>query len=696
MSDDSLALPLLGDDAPGSDQRKVDYLASLAREASAAYQEFAKILDENENIYSWGELEEPDEDRIVLNPIQDAIIASTDLQTKEPFQPTLEPVETGEPPLYYWAGPPEAAQPFLMAGLLQPFEVAEWEDPETGETKPPTAIDPLMAGQIKALAVPEEMSPALPPGTIRPEWLVELNDKAVADFYQPIFDLLWKRCAADRFIRKSLLDTNIRGWSWGLYEFDDVTRRHILRHLPPPQVYVDPTVYDISDATYAGFDLPIDAGEARAQYPHLIDAISASEWIGNPQRDDSLTRFSSTFERKFERPMVTFRVFWLRNQIVPMTKEEAIATGDVAEQGSGVGESSGGGVEAAEDGLTPPPADCILTATGAPTAPGLPNWPTRLGIRQITQLGGTIVDDRESEFGDRYPILHNVNIPMPGLRPFGFGEPYRLKSQQKGNNALITAMVEHAGYFASPVVTMSESMHAALPKEYQNSGCKPGMVLIVNDEVYNNAKGQVHSIQEPSPTPPALPLVFGILKDAIEQSSGHTEALRGVSNAQDSGRKTELLQAAGSSQIGFKAARTGDMVEHLSNLMFHSAVWRLTVDDLLKVISKWPRHIVEIIHERARAIEWNVTVVVSAGNGGADQMKQQTAMAQYQAMLISKQTAQEKSRIDSRVEDARQEREAQKMARQAGMVAGPDQEQDQDQQGQQKKSGEKKEKGPPK
>jgi hypothetical protein len=77
-----------------------------------------------------------------------------------------------------------------------------------------------------------------------------------------------------------------------------------------------------------------------------------------------------------------------------------------------------------------PATTCVNAATGQPCYPGDPDWPTRIGVRQLVQLGGRIVDDRECEHWD-IPILHNVNIPFPTECPWGQGEPERLKSIQQ-------------------------------------------------------------------------------------------------------------------------------------------------------------------------------------------------------------------------------------------------------------------------
>lgn len=724
------ALPPVGQIHDADGQANVrTYLENLARESSAAFQRWKPTIDANLNLYAFGHPDgQQGDDKLIVHKIQDAVIAIVDIQTKEPTQVTLEPVETGEPPLYYWAGPPEAAASLIAQGLLMPQEVVDWLDPETGQMTPPLSINPLVAGELKAREVPEEASPALPMGFIRPEWLVKVCDRTVADLYQPVFELFWERSNTNRWIRDSALDTSVQGTAFGLYQFDDVEMRHVLGYLDLVSTYIDPTVRDISEATYAGFDLPIDAAAAKAHYPELAADIEREAWKGQPDRIDVTTQFSQVFnEQVFERPMVTFRVFWLRNQIVPMTKDEAVGAGLVQEvvpygdeqqlptDVGAAGETAAGGLgespvpatadpttddEALGEGSPPEhaaglggtapavePGDdsagsCVLIATGEPCAPGSPNWPTRLGIRQITQIGQTVVDDRQCEFFD-IPILHNINIPMTGRRPYGIGEPERLKNLQRNYNIILGSGVDHARYFSAPMTWVAQSTHDQLPPQYKNGFNKPGVQLILPDEVVRQTGGKPIGVQDPPPMSAALPQMTAQLAEAIQESSGYTDSLRGIGNPQDSGRKTEMLQNAGSSQISFKASRTADMVRRLSLLMLHELVWRLSPEQVGKIVSKYPPHILEILHARARSIEWDVKVVVHA-NAGMDFQKQQTALMQYQSGMLSKQTAQEMSRIDPRVEDTRQTSEMQKQAR-LGMVAGP---------GQEQQGGEKK-KGPP-
>jgi hypothetical protein len=240
-------------------------MTQLATEAASARSQWEPLVEDNLTTYIWGQPEgQPDEDQLVVNEIQNSVIAQIDVQTQEPAQISLEPVETGEPPLYFWNGPQDVG--LLEFGLI-PAEVAEWVDPADGQTKPPVPLDERLAGMLQSVAIPKEANPALPPGAIRPEWVVEMDDKLVADVYQTIFDVYLERSDFEEWTEQNLLDSGVQGWAWALFEYDDNADRFLLTHLPVTQVYVDPTARGIADAAYAMVDIPLDADRAKTAYP---------------------------------------------------------------------------------------------------------------------------------------------------------------------------------------------------------------------------------------------------------------------------------------------------------------------------------------------------------------------------------------------------------------------------------------------
>lgn len=702
----------------------VGYLSALAEEARQARSEWEPMVEDNLTVYVYGQSSGPAEDgKIVVNEIQNAVIAQADVQTQEPIQVNLEPVETGEPPLYFWAGPQDQG---IMFGLI-PAEVADWLDPETGTTRPPVPLDEQAAGFLQSIAIPREASPALPPGATRPEWVVELDDKLVTDVYQSVYDVWAARSDVDEIVEENLLDSNVQGWAWLLFEYDENARRFILTHLPITQVYIDPTSRGVQSAAYALVDIPLDAAAARANYPDLIEHIDNEQYVGTPDPIDGNGTWGNAYNRDFKRPMVNLRVAWIRNQQVPLTKEEAIELGVVQEiveplptfvDGStpevgygqelsavrgpetpagdlrGLGVGAGGAAALPGDGGLngvhhPDPAAggaaataCILAATGQPVAPGDPDWPTRIGIRQVTQLGKTIVDDRECPFWD-FPLLLNVNIPMPGQRPFGIGEPFRLKGVQEAESRTLTGMVEHVDYMAHPTTTMAQTTYDQLCKEYGKAEVGAGTVMVLPDQIFENTKGAPHSITPAPPMSPALPLVFETVKRTIEELSGHTDVMQGRSQAGDSGAKVGMLQQQGSGPMRFKARKTSYMLRRFGKLAVHQ-LRHLSVDELMMVVSRYPKHLMERIREKAQRIEWDVKVTVSSG-AGQKMTNRQLAGMDLQVGAIGMKSYRERVGLDDALEEQRIESQMQKAAR-MGMVTAPGQEQGGGEKGGEKKS----------
>lgn len=742
-------LPPIGMIGPDDHGAVVTFISGLVRECVDARQEWTDQADRNERLYANGADPAPADDEVIANDIQNAVQATTDLQTKEPIAVTLDPVEQGEPPVYYWAGPPAIGLALGLApqqiGALPGMQADPAASPSPPSPPMPVeeeqadAIHEAMAAGGIPIGPPGPMDPATglqappPMRKVKPTWLVEVCDQTVAEFYQTLFDVYWTRSGTNECLRANLLKTNIEGWSLWLFEFDAEEQRFVIREMSVHQMYIDPTVRDIRFAAYAGGELVLDRDEAIKNYPDFADVIVERAQDGTQRPTDGAGQLGDAYERSFRRNMVRLRLMWIRNQPCPWPSEQAIARGllepreipilpsagefvdpdpmgvadlldDVTmpageqEQGDDSGDlrsaSAGGGdlgsglegddtrLESTDGagrdsgGLpaAPPPIPTrighFLAGTDTEVDPLHPQYPTYRCVRQLTIIDTQVVDDRESEFGgDGIPILHNVNRPVP-QRPWGIGEPAVLWKLQKAKGETLTAMVGNAKYFGNPVSTMSESMAAELGSRGERLGMHAGKVYVLGDDLYLQTKGQAQTVVPPPSMPPALSELYPLLGEEVDSISGYSEALQGQAQPNvTSGKQLELQQTAGASIIGFKSARTSDMVERLATLMLHELVWRVDVDQILQVIKRYPRHIVEAFVEWGRKIEWNVKITIASGNGATMRQKKAEAQNDYQLQLISKKTCQERSNIDPRQEDQRQDLEAEKAARaQAAMM----------------------------
>jgi hypothetical protein len=700
------------------------YLKRLARESQQAAAVWQSYAAANLNVYAYGEDPPPspsDDQTIIIPAIQNAVISATNVQTKDPPTATLEPVETGEPPTYYWAGPPMLG---LQLGLNE-MQIGDWQNPDDGQMHPPQPIDQdtgenlqqaCAAGGVPGPAGPDGMPTTAIP--LKERYIVAVDDELIADTYQAVFDVKWARASMDREIRSNLLWTNIYGYTLWLYEWDPATGMPGLRPMSPLQVYIDPTVEDIAKAAYAGVDIVLDAGVAKRLYPQFADAIDREAKIGTPPKGDENTIWGAAADRNFERLVIPLRTFWIRNQPCPMTPEQAMEAGLVVagevpvvvetpsqetneskEDGSGSGvdvdaaapaarqeaEGPGGDVPAAGGGDVsggpggggtgipgPLPAASrpafLHPDTGEELTPAHPDWPTYPCLRQITVIANGVVEDGVCPHYD-IPLLHNVNIPIPE-KPYGLGEPFRLRLIQKAGSRVVDAMVEYVENFKAPGRIIPQSVMNELPDDIRDEYVKPGQTLVPPDDMYMRLNGKLSTIIEPPPMPAGLMELHPILQDLLEKLSGHSEVSQGIAPTDaKSGKAIGMLLETNASMISFKSTRTQDVVWRLARLILHNIVHHTTAADVRKIVSKYPPHVLEAIHERARQMDWDVKVVVASGNGAVKAQKEQQAVMKYQAGLQSRQTTQEQTGVDPRLEQQRQAQEQAEMMK-AQLAAG--------------------------
>lgn len=660
-TDRVIFLPPIGQITEENHDEVVQYLNNLENEALDDREMLEPGLDLNMAYYHYGQATPPLESDIVVNEIQNAIIAITDIQTKDPPRPLIEPVETGEPPLYFWAGPPEVGASFK----LLPQQLGPTID-EVGNAINQLPIDPITAGMLKAVSYPEEVAPQLLPGMIRPDWLAEVSDATVAEVYQLVMNVYWDRSESDLSWRQNLLDTNVQGWAIMLTEFDAENERFINTHIPPKHALIDPLARSVREAAYLGIDIPKDANEAIAQFPHLAPMIEDKARTGNLAHPSGRQRLASRFQRTFQRPMVNMRIWWLRHQQAPMNPEEAVAKGLVLENQALETEITG-------DGGLPTLSGTIYTlaADGQEVEVGGKGWPMRSVIRQITQIEDVIVDDRENEHWD-IPVVWNVNIPHAGNSPYGIGEPQRLWSLQMSLSRMLEAMIEHTDYYRAPIVSISQSMAKILGQDRINMGVEAGLVIVVPDDQYAVSQGQPVQVVNPPPLPEAMAAVFPMLQNLTSEISGNTEILQGRGSANaSSGVAIEMLQSAATSMIGFKSKRTADAIRWDANCKLYNIIWRLEVEQIKKVFSKWPDNILASIVAHARASEWNVEAQVQYGTGSVMAQKRAMALEDLTVQAITLQTYRERVGIDHNTEEKRREAAIARESRYAGASMAP-------------------------
>lgn len=707
------------DGAPPDDSVIVQRIADQADEVRFDRDPWADITDTNMEVFLFGDSPRPvDPDVITVNDIQNAVNSDVVIQTREKHIPELTPVETGDRGEIYHLDP--ALQQFDANGdpiPLDPAEVLQLMQPTQalGPDGLP-AVDPVTNG------------PALKPG-LAPSSFVHVNDKFQADFWGKVFDRYWRRSGIDGWYRRALTNSEVKGWLVATYGWNAAEKKHRLRTLQSVrQGYIDCQAETLDEANHAGVDLVIDANEAVQLAPEYAEHIRENASIGMPDRMDGIVSLGRA-DRDYKRPVVLLRVWFMRNEPFPLSRDEALAAGLVEErplppsgddvfEGVLVEELEDGPVDTAaaklgqlvegfaadEDadqgaddslpdgsgqpaGDVPPAAGAELATAGMPTALFLAgtdeqviegksaSWPTRPGIRQVTVIANKKVDDREVEHFD-IPMIHFVNRPVPGT-PWGIGEPMFLSALQKARNRMLRSMVTYTEHFKNPACAMPESVAAKLEAEYGTAYVDPGVVLRIPDAIWREHGGKIDAFYEPPQLPPGVFQMEAKLGQEINKQAGQPDVRRGeLPSAQTSGRAVGMLLETSTEQVAQKAANAADALSRLAKLMHFTHVHRLSVLDLKAIHSKYPEHVIRASQRKARTGEWDIDVDVHAGTAQLIAAKRQEAMQLWQMRdpttgepLVGIEATREALKIDHGQERQRWETEMAKVAQQQAAAA---------------------------
>lgn len=670
----------------------VAYLMRTRREADEAREDRIKQAEKNGKVYQWGTEHEPFDDTAISNDIQTAVISISDIQTRDPFAIFIRPTQTQDKPVVFWIGPAVTPEISALTGLppglgMQPVidpmtgqpQMQGVADPQTGQPATDPTGAPMTQPVMQPVSGPQQLDDVtgwqlrklMASGSFPAEWLAVIDDRLVADVYQTVFDAMWIDANCDDWITENVLKTNIFGYQTAWYHWDDQLKRHTIRDVSIKQAYLDPNVegsnFDLQNCP--GFDVVFDVDKAKADYPQWGPLIDTYGKIGSPARVDSTSKFGVAADRQFWRRTVTIGFQWYRNQIVPMTPNEAKDMGLIEfgpngeylapQQGQSNAETNDPKTGLEGDDKTSRPADAVgaggdngLQNLGGhdpaaepqsapvdpqnqlqqpPPAP-IPQWPMTYGIRQMATiaLSERICQDIRCENYD-IPILLNVCIPLPGT-PFGQGLPEKLSGLQKADIVLLNSVLKYATTFANPGCAVPESVAAALLKGLKRTHIDPTETLIFPNDLIQQFGEKAVMWFEPPALPPAVPQAMAMLTERQQRTSGNSEVMTGTApSPTSSGKLVESLQNAAASQFGFQAKWTAKMVERLANLMHYSHLWRLEAEDLAKFYKRIPVELLRIVVQMGRASRWENQVDVNFGAGGTTNKKLQRALMLFNA-----------------------------------------------------------------
>lgn len=638
-------LPPLGSADADAGAAALLYLANLVTED--ANRRPIDAAESNVAVFEAGDESNDVQNPALVNDAANAVIAATDLQLREPPLPTLKPREVGEGGPRFWTGPAEMmpAQPM--------------QDPLSGAVAAVPLFDPMQP-------LPEAMVQML--GAMGLErFVVTVDDTTKAKFGSDVFQAFWQRSQCDQWLRRNLLRTNVQGYQPVWYRFDKWRKRHVLRHWPLCQFYVDSCAESIEDAAWCVLDIVLDKAEAIALFPDLQDKIEEHAKPGTPDTFDN-GRWGTACNRDFQRPVVAMRLAWLRYQPIPLTTDEAVQFGGVAPAKqmvqTGIDETTQMPVMEEQD----IPGQYMLG--DAPVAPGEPAWPSRPGIREIIQIGREKVRDQECDEWD-IPVLVNINRPIIGTM-FGQGEPAMIRELQKAKNRAYNSVVDHLNYYRYPIGIGPASMVNALGGKVDM--LHPGQFYKVQDNTFIATQNARYFI-EPPQMPPALPNGIAQITSEMDKQSQHAPVMQGYApGASSSGKQVELLQQAASSTISDKARVTSYMLQRIARLMLHAMQRDLTLMDVMQVVSRYPEHVAKMLWDGVVTGDWDFEIEVTAGTQTAALARQQKDLSDLGAGAISMQTYREGQKIDhgreeQRIKEQMRQQAAMQMEAMAGMPA---------------------------
>jgi hypothetical protein len=646
-----------------------------------------------EDVFNWGDYPAPnltsatDQERLRINEIQNTLIAQ---QPLEPAKCSLDPVETGEPGLVYWAGGAEKAallaqptpildpasgqpmadaatgQPALQPGLvmLMPQEIGEIEtiDPMTGQTiKLPQQPVSTQTGKLLLDLVDQ--------GVLEEADVAEISDQSTAKFFQKPLDVLALRSRTNTDLDELWIKKAIAGYTPMLYEFDDRQKKHVHTILNLRSFYMDPTVTRLDKSPYAGVIRVLPKDEAIRRFPKY--AAKIAEVAGQTPQQVANVALPAAYQRTFNRDMVTVVTHWQRDVEIPLSEQEATEGGQVSltqiPMGQQVAEQPG------PDGM-PMMQDVVREAyvggDGQEVEIDAPNWPTRLGILQLTLVDGVVIEEKECETWD-IPLVLCPHIPMPG-KPFGGSGVIKLWSAQKSLTTVLESIRKNSIYYGAPTLHTPRSTYAAMKEAGLPLHTKPGGIIIYEDDVWAAMGGK-----PPQPTPPPdIPTsqiqAEAIFRNTVKEDSSRSDAARGnLPSAQVSGKTVGLLLQANNTANEGVGKGMLEALYRLYMLHLHTVVTRLSVDDIWSINSTYPKNIVAIYLDWAHRVEWNVAVSIALGGSQLAMTKQQNAMAKYGGGVQSLTTTQLEMEIDPEQENRRQEREMKRQARLQAQFAPP-------------------------
>ncbi len=578
----------------------IDICEDRVKESQANSSDWYKKADRNKRMYYAGKDPAPLDDEICFNRIRTDIKTAVNQQTREPATIKLKPVETNDPGEFYSYDP----------AYTEPI------DPQTAEM----LMQPQPTGMVDQNGM-EQMAPGMQ--------LFKMDDKARADFWQRQFDFRFKpnlkhghRGLWPSF-RQCAFDAAIFGFKFPVFEWN-IARKFpkLWTSISVWETHIDAIGVDhFEEAQFFGVDWLLDVGQAAQMFPEYEAQIRQYARDGNPPKGPNI-KLGDEKDRRYDRNMIVVRHFWLRNQPILQTKDEVIESGVLPTEDVITGEQPD------EMGMMQPMMETQLAPdpmTGVPPMPvisdeeGLshnPEWPTKLVNRHVVYLPDIrkgLVDE-ECQYAD-IPGGWLPGDPIP-QQLFGTGYPDSFNAAQMTENRIINAIVEYVETFPVPGASLPEDVAQSIEKGLKGHMLKPSDLLRIPSMYWEKYRGDVIKWNTPVALPAAVGEVMSILQQKTQETSVNADVSRGRLPGSGGGQATsgyalQLLMEQNASQFDFPAQWFNELIQRISGLLLDAMAKWLTTDDMMKVCSEYPAHIVEAFRRDALESDWNIEVTLS-------------------------------------------------------------------------------------
>lgn len=565
---------------------------------------------------------------------QTAIIATTAGIVRQPFRPRLKPMESGYEERWYLrpsfgkrlakliAAKQKQAQTTIKAAAAEAGAAA------AGEDGAPTPIDREMIQQDTQAVITdiqeqhgnlttEQIAGTAPINEDQFLMLREavpmidtdiiaITDRLRTELGQTLLDALWERSGADLHLLYAPTFSCVDGSADLAFEWHasgprkhsfTISTRHIFN------VFTDGTEYDFDRRAYHIETYLISADELAAAYPAKAKEIRDAATSGSQQRGQWVVG-GMTGNVNYERPMVWVDVGWFRHQSVKMTAQE------LAEKDQ----------EMRVDEI-----------------PGSPGWTT--GIRQIVTLAShdVVIEDLRCPYLD-IPHSWIINIVRSDRSAYGLSEPMRLKDIDTTLDFLFGAITDHVESSTFPMTLIPQSLATIFSASSVQPHRIPGVFQPVPDQVYGQIMlGGVERGQfSPAPLPLMLVDLLRLLLEQHQVVSGHSELSQGKSPTPNaSGELAKTLADQSSAPLFLRSIAFELGVKRLACLAMDAMAKWLPIPVARKILNAWPEAVIADVLPELREYNWDFTVEVGTGWGGASRQKQEEARANRQAGLAT-------------------------------------------------------------